>query len=30
MNKIELNNLYLDFNLMRIDTILEYLCECYL
>ena len=30
MNETELNNLYLNFDLMGIDTILEYLCECYL
>lgn len=30
LDETELNHLYLNFDLMGIDTILEYLCECYL
>ena len=28
LDEDELNNLYRNFDLMGIDTILEYLCEC--
>ncbi len=30
LNEEEMNNLYKNFNLMGIDTILEYLCDRYL